>query len=238
MGRLVPADGAHALGRAALVGGARVSVLDPGPVRQPIHLSRCRARVRGSGGADRPRTRPADECGMARLGAVHREHDRAHCDDRGRPGELARLPRHAQRRAAAHGPAVLPRRAWLRVVPGRSPGPGPRRPAARRWRSDVGRRAAGEGRQPLPRDGRQRLHVPQVVPAHNDIRWLDRARAFAMHGIEQCEHDAVRFGQMHHSLWTGDLGLAIYLWNCIHGTAEFPCLDVFLCSAPRPRSGG
>jgi len=61
----------------------------------------------------------------------------------------------------------------------------------------------------------------------NDPCWLERARAFAMHGMEQCEHDALRFGQLHHSLWTGDLGFAIYLWNCIRGTDEFPCLDVF-----------
>jgi len=60
-----------------------------------------------------------------------------------------------------------------------------------------------------------------------DERWLTRARAFAMHGIVQCERDAVRFGQMHASLWTGDLGLAIYLWNCIVAADDFPCLDVF-----------
>jgi lantibiotic modifying enzyme len=66
----------------------------------------------------------------------------------------------------------------------------------------------------------------------NDERWLDRARAFAMHGILQCERDAVRFGQMHHSLWTGDLGFAIYLWDCIGGRAAFPCLDVFFTRDP------
>jgi hypothetical protein len=60
-----------------------------------------------------------------------------------------------------------------------------------------------------------------------DERWLTRARAFAMHGIVQCERDAVRFGQMHASLWTGDLGFAIYLWNCIEAGDVFPCLDVF-----------
>jgi hypothetical protein len=26
---------------------------------------------------------------------------------------------------------------------------------------------------------------------------------------------------------TGDLGFAIYLWDCLHGTAAFPTLDVF-----------
>jgi hypothetical protein len=55
----------------------------------------------------------------------------------------------------------------------------------------------------------------------------ERARAFAMHGIAQTEADAKRYGQMRYSLWTGDPGFAIYLWDCIHGTAAFPTLDVF-----------
>ena len=60
-----------------------------------------------------------------------------------------------------------------------------------------------------------------------DVKWLERARAFAMHGIAQTEGDAKRYGQMRYSLWTGDPGFAIYLWDCIHGTAAFPTLDVF-----------
>jgi len=61
----------------------------------------------------------------------------------------------------------------------------------------------------------------------SDERWLERARAFAMHGIEQTERAAARYGQMRYSLWTGDAGFAIYLWDCIRGAAEFPTLDVF-----------
>jgi hypothetical protein len=60
-----------------------------------------------------------------------------------------------------------------------------------------------------------------------DPLWLVRARAFAMHGIAQTEADALRFGQMRYSLWTGDLGFAIYLWHCLHGTAAFPTLDTY-----------
>lgn len=60
-----------------------------------------------------------------------------------------------------------------------------------------------------------------------DAEWLQRARAFAMHGIVQTEADAERYGQMRYSLWTGDPGFAIYLWDCIRGAAEFPSLDVF-----------
>ena len=60
-----------------------------------------------------------------------------------------------------------------------------------------------------------------------DSLWLDRARAFAMHGIEQAEAEARRHGRMRYSLWTGDLGFAIYLWDCMRRTAAFPTLDVF-----------
>lgn len=60
-----------------------------------------------------------------------------------------------------------------------------------------------------------------------DERWLDRARAFAMHGIQQTEADRQRFGQWRHSLWTGDLGFALYLLDCIEASDSFPTLDVF-----------
>jgi hypothetical protein len=61
---------------------------------------------------------------------------------------------------------------------------------------------------------------------HDEV-WLARARAFAMHGIEQTLADTQRFGRMRHSLWTGDPGFAIYLWDCIRAAAQFPTLDVF-----------
>src|SRR5262249_16914575 len=60
-----------------------------------------------------------------------------------------------------------------------------------------------------------------------DERWLSRARSFAMHAIEQSEHALAQHRQRKYSLWTGDLGLAIYLWDCVRGTAGFPTLDVF-----------
>lgn len=64
-----------------------------------------------------------------------------------------------------------------------------------------------------------------------DIKWLQRARAFAMHGIAQTEADALAHGQLRYSLWTGDLGFAIYLWDCLRGEAAFPTLDVFFGTA-------
>ncbi len=60
-----------------------------------------------------------------------------------------------------------------------------------------------------------------------DQQWLDRARVFAMHGIAQTEADYATHGRLRHSLWTGDPGFAIYLWDCIQGSDRFPTLDTF-----------
>ena len=61
---------------------------------------------------------------------------------------------------------------------------------------------------------------------------MGTARAFAMHGIIQTERDAERYGQGRYSLWTGDLGFAIYLWDCLRAEAQFPTLDVFFAGDP------
>ncbi len=58
-----------------------------------------------------------------------------------------------------------------------------------------------------------------------DPMWLARARSFAMHAIAQGEHMKQKYGQRRYTLWTGDAGLAIYLWHCIVGKAELPGLD-------------
>lgn len=60
-----------------------------------------------------------------------------------------------------------------------------------------------------------------------DAIWLGRARAFAMHAIEQVQRFAERSGQMRHSLWTGDIGVALFAHACIAGDARYPTLDVF-----------
>lgn len=60
-----------------------------------------------------------------------------------------------------------------------------------------------------------------------DELWLDRARRFAMHSIEQYELAKKLYQQPRYPLWTGDPGLAIYLWDCIHAQAKFPTIDVF-----------
>jgi hypothetical protein len=70
-----------------------------------------------------------------------------------------------------------------------------------------------------------------------DRSWLQRARAFAMHALDQSRAAASLFGQHRYSLWTGDLGLAVYLWDCLRGAAAFPTLDVFFAAPPRADAG-
>ncbi|MBC7601204.1 MAG: LanC-like protein [Ramlibacter sp.] len=60
-----------------------------------------------------------------------------------------------------------------------------------------------------------------------DEKWLARARSFAMHAIEQVEAEREKHGQGWHTLWTGDLGVAMYLASCIQGDSDYPTLDVF-----------
>lgn len=57
--------------------------------------------------------------------------------------------------------------------------------------------------------------------------WLERARRLAMHAAEQVEAARREHGQGRHSLWTGDLGVACVLWNCLQGDDRFPTLDHF-----------
>ena len=58
-----------------------------------------------------------------------------------------------------------------------------------------------------------------------DALWLERARVFAMHAITQWRGHTARFGRGRYSLWTGDVGVALYLWDCIRGEGEFPTVD-------------
>jgi hypothetical protein len=53
-------------------------------------------------------------------------------------------------------------------------------------------------------------------------RWLARARVFAMHAARQVELSRSEWGRGRHTLWTGDLGTAVYLADCIDGRGEVP----------------
>jgi hypothetical protein len=55
-----------------------------------------------------------------------------------------------------------------------------------------------------------------------DERWLTRARAFAMHAAAQVERSRSDYGRGRYSLWTGDLGTALYLADCADGGGKLP----------------
>jgi hypothetical protein len=58
-----------------------------------------------------------------------------------------------------------------------------------------------------------------------DELWLERAQAFAMHAVAQVERGRRALGRGRYSLWTGDLGTALYLALCLDGSATLPGLD-------------
>lgn len=59
-----------------------------------------------------------------------------------------------------------------------------------------------------------------------DLKWLARARAFAMHAIGQSERMRRQYGRGRYTLWTGDPGLAVYVWHCLAKRDEVAGLDV------------
>ena len=67
----------------------------------------------------------------------------------------------------------------------------------------------------------------KLYTATGDPRWLARARSFATHAMLQSDALAAQYGRRVPSLWTGDLGLALYLWGCINADDALPTLDVF-----------
>jgi hypothetical protein len=60
-----------------------------------------------------------------------------------------------------------------------------------------------------------------------DERWLERARRFAMHALEQVEQLRSERGGGRYSLWTEDVGAALYAADCIDGTSRYPIFDGF-----------
>jgi len=58
-----------------------------------------------------------------------------------------------------------------------------------------------------------------------DPKWLDRARSFAMHAIEQSDRAADEFGFYRYEVLTGDLGLAHFLWSCVQQESDWPLVD-------------
>jgi Lanthionine synthetase C-like protein len=60
-----------------------------------------------------------------------------------------------------------------------------------------------------------------------DESWLQRARRFAMHSAGQVAAARRHHGCGRYSLWTGDLGTALFLQQCLDGTSEMPTIDMW-----------
>jgi lanthionine synthetase-like protein len=61
----------------------------------------------------------------------------------------------------------------------------------------------------------------KVFERTGDELWLERARRFAMHALGQVQ----RRGFGRYSLWTGDVGVALYAADCIDGVGRYPVLE-------------
>ena len=57
--------------------------------------------------------------------------------------------------------------------------------------------------------------------------WLHRARSFGMHSAAQVAQTREHHGRGRHTLWTGDLGTAMYLHQCLAGTSAMPTIDAW-----------
>ena len=60
-----------------------------------------------------------------------------------------------------------------------------------------------------------------------DELWLDRARGFAMHAIGQVERQRAALGRGRYSLFTGDIGVALFLRHLLDGEHGFPTMGPF-----------
>jgi lantibiotic modifying enzyme len=58
-----------------------------------------------------------------------------------------------------------------------------------------------------------------------DERWLGRARRFAVHALGQVERARTELGHGRYSLFTGDVGAALFAAACLDADARFPVLE-------------
>ena len=64
----------------------------------------------------------------------------------------------------------------------------------------------------------------KVFARTGDELWLERARRFAMRALDQ----VARRSQGRYSLWTGDVGVALFVAECIEAGNELPVFDASL----------
>ncbi len=66
----------------------------------------------------------------------------------------------------------------------------------------------------------------RVFQRTGDTAWLERARRFAMHAIAQAAEWRARFGMPSYSLWTGEIGVALFVDGVLREDAAVFALDV------------
>ena len=71
---------------------------------------------------------------------------------------------------------------------------------------------------------RRRRHLPQGRTG--DERWLERARRFAVHALGQAERIAGASGRRRYSLFTGDVGTALFAAGYLDADTPCPIIDV------------
>jgi lantibiotic modifying enzyme len=59
-----------------------------------------------------------------------------------------------------------------------------------------------------------------------DEQWLERARKFAVHALARLRRERAERGRGRHSLFTGDLGVALFVADCLEARAAFPIFDL------------
>jgi hypothetical protein len=59
-----------------------------------------------------------------------------------------------------------------------------------------------------------------------DERWLERARRFAVHALGQAERLAAANGSRRYSLFTGDVGTALFAAACLDLDVRYPILEI------------
>jgi hypothetical protein len=60
-----------------------------------------------------------------------------------------------------------------------------------------------------------------------DERWLERARRFAVHALGQLKRLRARQGRGRYSLWTGDVGAALFAADCLDARSTYPVVDTW-----------
>jgi hypothetical protein len=65
----------------------------------------------------------------------------------------------------------------------------------------------------------------KVFERTGDERWLERARRFAVHALDQVKRARATRGRGRYSLWTGDVGVAVYAADCLDARSAYPIVD-------------